>query len=232
MSGVLGGTDALGVVVAVGTTMALWPALPAAVDAGRGPRPAGRDEAGGEDAAVATAAELVAGCLRTGLPPDRALAAALQAMPVREPVARALAAAHEMAVAGTGVGTAIGRAAGHAPALAPLAAAWQVTERLGAPLAPALEAVARSARERAATRDRLDTELAGARASMWLLTLLPLLGPVAVLAVGLDPAAVYLTSPAGRGCALAGVALTAAGWLVARTLVRRSARPARLPERR
>ena len=66
---------------------------------------------------------------------------------------------------------------------------------------------------------------AGPRASMWLLTLLPLAGPGVVVVLGLPVTEVYGTGGAGAA-GLLGLGLTASGWLWSRRLLSRALRPA------
>jgi hypothetical protein len=61
---------------------------------------------------------------------------------------------------------------------------------------------------------------------MRLLSALPLVGPLAGTLVGLGPDRLY-ASVASKVLALTGVALTVAGWLWARRLLRRASRPGR-----
>ena len=106
-----------------------------------------------------------------------------------------------------------------------LARAWSLSERAGAAASTTTSAAATALRARRADRQRARVLAAGPRASMWLLTALPLLGPVVGLLVGVGPDRLY-GSAAARGAALTGVLLTVAGWLWARRVLRRAARPA------
>ena len=64
---------------------------------------------------------------------------------------------------------------------------------------------------------------------MWLLTLLPLGGPVVGVLLGLPVGEVY-SRPAALASTALGGALTVLGWLWSRALLRRAARPAELAE--
>lgn len=113
---------------------------------------------------------------------------------------------------------------GTASDLALLVAAWRLAEEVGAPAAGVTGAAAEAVREGRASRERAEVVVAGPRTSMWLLTALPLLGPVGGALVGLGPDRLY-ASGAARVVALAGVLLTTAGWWWARTVLARAARP-------
>ena len=66
---------------------------------------------------------------------------------------------------------------------------------------------------------------AGPRASMWVLTLLPLSGPLVALMLGLPVPEVYGDTTAGL-TALVGLGVTGLGWMWSRRLLRRALRPA------
>ena len=106
-----------------------------------------------------------------------------------------------------------------------LVAAWRLAEEVGAPAADVTHAAASEVRERRASRHRAAVAVAGPRASMWLLTALPLAGPVGGTLVGVGPSRLY-GSGGALAAAVVGLGLTATGWLWARTLLRRAARPA------
>ena len=110
--------------------------------------------------------------------------------------------------------------------LALLAAAWRLAEEGGAAASTVTASAATSVRERRAAADRTTVVVAGPRASMVLLSALPLAGPVAALLVGLPPGRLY-DSAAGRVLGAVGVLLTALGWWWARGLLRRAGRPGR-----
>ncbi len=100
-----------------------------------------------------------------------------------------------------------------------VAAAWLLSERTGAPLA---EAVARaSARTRAelSRRRRVTSAVAGPRATVNVLSALPLVGPLFGLASGLDPSEVYLSSPVVVGAVGFGFVLLLVGRWWCRRLV-------------
>ncbi|MBD3784519.1 MAG: hypothetical protein IE926_16490, partial [Micrococcales bacterium] len=96
--------------------------------------------------------------------------------------------------------------------LALLARAWHLSEVVGATASRTTEGAAAALRARTAAQARARAALAGPRASMRVLTALPLAGPVAGLALGLSPTSLY-GSAAARASALVGVLLALAGWL-------------------
>ncbi|HYN30070.1 MAG TPA: hypothetical protein VES95_09395 [Dermatophilaceae bacterium] len=188
---------------------------------------------------MAELAELAALGLRAGLSPGEAavLACEVGAEPqgaTAAPWARVTQAVARARDEGTSVGAAVGEVAAvlaerrrpGAEELAFLGAAWQLSEESGAPAAPAAAGAAAVIRGRVRARDRRAALLAGPRASMTLLSLLPLTGPLLALLIGLPVARVY------GGAAVAtlgvGVALTGAGWRWAGTLLRRAVRGAPL----
>lgn len=110
--------------------------------------------------------------------------------------------------------------------LAVLARAWRLSEESGAAASRTTAGAAAAIRARVAARDRVGAALAGPRASMGLLTALPLAGPLVGLLLGVSPAELY-GSEAARASAAVGLLLTAAGWWWGRSLVRRALRPGR-----
>lgn len=110
--------------------------------------------------------------------------------------------------------------------LAVLARAWRLSEHTGAAASRTTAGAAAAIRARAAARERVAAALAGPRASMRLLTLLPLGGPLVGLLLGLSPADLY-GSVTARAAAVLGLALTTAGWWWSRGLVGRALRPGR-----
>ena len=118
-----------------------------------------------------------------------------------------------------------GRPAGSEVAF--LSAAWSLADELGAPAAGVARGCAVVLRERAAAHGRRRALEAGPRASRWLLTLLPLGGPVAGLVLGLPVGELY-ARPTALGSVAIGGCLTGVGWLWSGALVRRASRPAEL----
>lgn len=93
------------------------------------------------------------------------------------------------------------------PDLVVVASAWQVSERLGAPLAEAVRTSAAGMRARADAAAALRAGTAGARASAGLLTGLPLVGVGLALVLGIPPDRLY-------GAPVPLISLTAAAVLV------------------
>ncbi len=176
---------------------------------------------------VADFAEVVAVGLEAGL--DLASAALASARsPTVVSGAPWLASRIEASVAeGTGVAPALrrpGDASGTDPAdLALLVAAWQLSEVVGASASAVTAAAAATVRDRRAARERTAAVVAGPRASMWLLTALPMAGPAAGALVGVGPTSLYGSSVAALSASV-GLLLTAVGWWWARALLRRAAR--------
>jgi tight adherence protein B len=186
---------------------------------------------------VAELGELSALGLRAGLPPADAAALACEVAAERAPadrptpwaaVADAVTSARRE---GTSVGaalgevartSAVGRAAG-ADELVFLATAWRLSEETGAPAAPAAAGAAAVVRGRVRASDRRAALVAGPRASMTLLTALPLAGPLLAVLIGLPVTSVYGSGPVAV-VAGSGLLLTGAGWWWARTMLRRALR--------
>lgn len=139
----------------------------------------------------------------------------LAALAVVEPSAgamgAALAGARAVALLGGDVGAALSGAAAAGGALQRLAAAWQISERTGAPLAEVVSRVEVEARVASVANQRADVELAGARATGAILALLPLLGVGLGQAMGAHPAHFLLHTAAGALCCGCGLVLEIAG---------------------
>ena len=110
--------------------------------------------------------------------------------------------------------------------LALLVAAWRLAEDVGAAASAVTTSAAASVRERRAAADRTAVVVAGPRASMLLLSALPLAGPAGAMLVGLSPGRLY-DSSASRLLGVTGLLLTGLGWWWARWLLRRAGRPGR-----
>ena len=175
---------------------------------------------------VAEFAELSAVGLDAGLPGVEAarLACAVGAgtsVPMRD-LGELLAASE---ATGEQVGEALRRAAGEHGDLAFLAAAWRLSEEFGLASAPAARLTAEVLRERSASAERRTVLAAGPRASMWLLTLLPLTGPLVAMLLGLPVLEVYGNATAGL-TTFVGLGVTGLGWVWSRRLLGRALRPA------
>lgn len=191
---------------------------PQARDAGRWRRRGGP----ASEERLADLAETVAMALRAGATPPRAveLARADAGAPwddVLTDVAAALARGEE-------AGPVWSEAAQQHPEVGFLGGAWQLSERLGSPLAPTVEVAAEVLRGRLAVRRRLDAASAGPRATMVMLTLLPLVGLLAGLTFGIAPWTVVTWSTATMLSVGVGVVLTGLGWMVCRVVLRRAVR--------
>ena len=175
-----------------------------------------RDEALGELLA------LVAGPLRSGAPATVALGAARSALgpgPLDGLVADLVSAGHRAEPLAPVWSRWADRLA--SDELRFVARAWALTEDTGAPLADALESSLAVVRARRRAADRVASAAAGPRASMLVLLLLPLSGPLVGLACGIGPRTLYLSSPAATGSLFAGVVLAVlARWWSARILAR------------
>lgn len=127
--------------------------------------------------------------------------------------------AERVVPASVGMGTASALRAEGGP-WSDVAAAWQVAETVGAPLASSLRHFADALRDAEETRDDVAVALADPTATARLVAWLPLVAIALALLLGFDIGAV-ITQPAGVACLLAGLGLmlAARGWtarLVAR----------------
>lgn len=100
-----------------------------------------------------------------------------------------------------------------------LAAAWLLSERTGAPLAEAVARAAARTRGELSRRRRVSAAVAGPRATVNVLSALPLVGPLFGLASGLDPSEVYLSSPLVVAAVALGLVLLLVGRWWCRRLV-------------
>ncbi|MBP2437479.1 type II secretion system F family protein [Microbacterium amylolyticum] len=126
--------------------------------------------------------------------------------------------------AGTSVAQAIASRREHAQEWGDVAAAWEVSETVGAPLADALRAIASSLRDAGELRDDTRVALAEPMASARLMAWLPVLGIVVGIGLGLDPLGVLFASPIGALCLITGLALMVGARVWTARLVR-AARP-------
>ncbi|OEU96787.1 type II secretion system F family protein [Streptomyces nanshensis] len=170
-------------------------------------------------AAVVEFCGAVAGELRAGRQPDRALLSA-GGIALRE-LGDAGAAVLAAARFGGDVPGAL-REAAHRPGaegLRGVAACWQVAVEGGAGLAAGLDKVSDALRAEGDQREELRALLAGPRSTAAVLALLPVFGLLLGAAMGADPGRVLLHSPAGLACLVVGALLEWAGvtwvaWLV------------------
>ncbi|MFI8391212.1 type II secretion system F family protein [Streptomyces sp. NPDC085540] len=182
-----------------------------------------------ERARAARAAEVVALCgavvgeLRAGAQPGQALTAAMR----RTAVGPGGPGAEETGVLaaaafGGDVPGALRQAAQEpgAEGLAGMAACWRVSVDGGAGLAAGLERLEGALRAERDRQESLRAQLAGARSTVLVLALLPLVGLLIGTGLGADPLRVLLHTPMGWGCLLAGGVLEALGLLWCRRIVR------------
>ncbi|MEV7772712.1 type II secretion system F family protein [Kitasatospora sp. NPDC086791] len=109
---------------------------------------------------------------------------------------------------------------------AAVAACWRVAADSGAGLAAALDRVAEALRGERALAEEIAGELAGPRTTIVVLAALPGAGLLLGTALGAQPLAVLLHTPAGLGCLAAGAVLEGLGVLWTARIVRSAARGA------
>lgn len=110
-------------------------------------------------------------------------------------------------------------ACGGRPVLLALAALWRVCEGSGATMADALDRLVDSAERNAAARREVQAQLAGPRATVRVLAVLPAVGIGMGLLMGADPLGFLLGSVWGWGCLLLAGALEVVGVVWMRRLV-------------
>ena len=113
------------------------------------------------------------------------------------------------------------------PALEDVARAWGLSEQLGCPLADALRAATTMLREHIDLQRRIAVTTAGPRATMQLLTLLPVIGVAIASLIGVPPWQLY-AGPLGLTVLLLGSLFVTAGRLLTRRMIRRASAPAAL----
>jgi tight adherence protein B len=172
-------------------------------------------------AALADALDRMSEEVRAGAHPAAALrGAAADAEPARA-VLRPAAAAAQL---GHGVAAALTAEAARRPevgrALRQIACVWTLAERHGVPLADLLAAVHVDLRWRLAYTGKVGAALAGPRATVAVLTGLPVLGILLGELVGAGPLQVLRSGVLGQALVVCGVGLAAAGAAWARAVVR------------
>ena len=151
--------------------------------------------------------------LQSGLAPAVALARSAGVPPAWPTALAALRIGGDVAVA-------LQADARDQPVLGQLAACWEVAAHTGSGLSQSVAMLAESARTREELEAALNAELASPRATVRVLSMLPVLGILLGISLGADPLGWLLGSPAGLACAAMGVLLTTAGTLWARQIVR------------
>ena len=180
--------------------------------------------------------DALAPALRAGLPPATALRLiASSASPDGGPPSGPSEGSSGSRGGRGGAADALGLAAQRGEALAPVwfayaealrsddlrlvAAAWSLCDTLGSPLAPTVATVSHVVRRRRSVRQRIAAALAGPRATMRVLTALPLSGPFVAIAVGVSPGDLY-TETAGAMSLAVGLAVLLLGRLWAGRMIR------------
>lgn len=189
-----------------------------------------RRVAGGEPLERALLALLdgTAAALRAGLPPARALELGGLTLPLESPslmrefVERAV----DVSSRGLSVAPVWRELADRVPSAVVhgVAAAWGLSESTGCPLAEAVERATAQLRSALAARRKVRAAVAGPQATVTVLTVLPLTGPVFGLACGVSPGQLY-GNAVGLSCLGGGLALMWLGRLWCRRLIRRAERP-------
>lgn len=172
---------------------------------------------------LAGVADLLAMALRSGATPVSAVRVVSAEAP--RPWQPVLEEVHEQLTTGGAAGQVWRRHAQDHPELGAVAGAWALSEDLGVALAPSMATSAQVLRARVQARRRLEASTAGARATMRMLTLLPLVGLLAGFAFGLTPWEVYGHSAVTMACAVLGLVLTAIGWCICRWVLARAVAP-------
>jgi tight adherence protein B len=165
-------------------------------------RDAGKERADGLDALSSLAADL-----RAGLPPVAAQAAVAQAAVAQTVIAQPVVARPVVAQASGDTSAVwpsgrLGELAG---------ATFRLAEQTGAPLADLLDRVEADARTMDRAIAAAAAQAAGARATAFMLTGLPVGGIGLGYALGVDPLHVLLRTPIGAACAVGALALQVAG---------------------
>lgn len=170
-----------------------------------------------QGAAMVEALGAVAAELRAGLAPVGALQAAGDAADGR--VGQALRETAATVAFGGDAAVALLAAAGDLGELRRVAAGWQVSVRSGASLGDVLDRVETDLRSDLEHRQRVDADLAGARATAGLLAALPVLGLGLGGTMGAHPLHVLLHTTPGEFALVLGAGLDAFGlWWTSRIL--------------
>jgi tight adherence protein B len=172
---------------------------------------------------------LMAGPVQIGVPPATALRAAVTAMPAGGPLQPLFDDLLDAGARGESIAAVWLRHADQRrnADLRFVGQAWGLSEVTGAPLASALQTAEQVLRGRQRSRQRLATAVAGPRASMAVLALLPLCGPLVGLAFGVSPRALYLSSGAAMASVGTGVLMGVLAWWWSRHIIAGATRPSR-----
>lgn len=169
---------------------------------------------------VARLVERLATVLGTGAGLRRAWAAVARSLPEGE-----LAELARGAAGGSGARRAAPPRLRDTPMICSLDAALVVCDRTGAPAATVLTSLAAALRDLHEAAGARRTAFAGPRSTARILLVLPLVGLGLGALLGGDPLGVLLGTAPGRLLGLLGVALTVAGWVWMRRLLRRADPP-------
>lgn len=168
--------------------------------------------------------EAIAPALEAGISPASALhivADARSGSGHRDPVTELAGEMASAAATGAMLGPAWRRAADStgSPELLQLAHAWSLSEDMGVPLAQAVRTTAGLLEARIAHERRLAGAVAGARATVNLLTVLPVGGPLLAVVLGIGPAQLYGGSRLTQASLVLGLCLAGIGrWWVQRMI--------------
>lgn len=183
-----------------------------------------RRRSAAEGHTLAEALDVMAGELRIGAHPVRALTTAAEEVRGADAVPTALHAVSARARLGADVATALEHAArgmalpGHWHRLG---AMWRLANTHGLAVAELIRAAHRDVLERRRYADAVDAQLAGARATTAILAGLPVVGIVLGHGMGARPLQFLTGSAPGGGCLILGVGFLAAGLLWAGRLTDR-----------
>lgn len=164
-----------------------------------------RAEAAGFRAEVARVVRATAAELRAGTDPPRALQAAADGESGSWATVRAAGAGNLVTALHAASSTRGGES------LAEVAAAWQLAEQAGAPLAAILERMAGSIQDEVDLEREVAVEAGPARATARLMAGLPVFGLGLGLLLGVNPVAVLLGTGLGVACLVPGLALAIGG---------------------
>lgn len=165
-----------------------------------------RDRVARRRAEVVELLGLMAAELRAGILPQRVLTGLAADAAVLRPAGRAAELGGDVVVALREASTEPGH-----ELLGDLAAAWQVADRSGAPLATVIDRLEQAARVDRETVREVESGVAPARATGRLMAVLPVMGLLLGSGMGGDPVAVLTSTWIGVLCLATGSALACAG---------------------